>query len=514
LRDFTGRVATSAIRDIGDIHTDDPLINQLFSNVRWGQRGNYLWVPTDCPQRDERQGWTGDAQLFSNTALYNGDVDNFLEAFQDMLIDSQESYGDSGAEFPPVAPGGFNAIFTDVGVSGWADAGVIIPWTVWQMTGDDTIVGRSWTAMTKYMDWVAQRGLGPFGGQGTITGDWLAFQRSTMNFMSDVYYGYSASLMAQMARATGRTADAAKYEQLLANIRTAFIAKYVKPDPINGVRVMSSLGLNSPLEVAFGGNPTYKAEDDGQTALLWVLKLGFYEGEEQRQAIVDLLADNIENTATYQQTHPTTSRADFAPETLSVGFLGVNVLAPVLTDNGRTDLAYTLLHQDEMPSWLYSVKNGATTVWERWNSYSKENGFGDVNMNSFNHYSYGAVAEWMYEYMAGIAKDTRRPGFEHFYLQPHIDPTGKITEVHGTFESPFGKILSSWSRNGDHLDYRARVPANSTATLRIPAVAPGAVRDAEGRLEDAPGVALIGHAGGVATFRLASGEYEIASILP
>ena len=515
LHGFTGRVATSAIRDIGRVKTNDALVNKLFRNARWGQRGNYLWVPTDCPQRDERQGWTGDAQLFANTALYNADVTNFLELYSDMMIESQEIYGQSGAEYPVVVPGGFNAIFTDSGVSGWADAGVIVPWTLWQMSGDDSVVNRSWQAMTKYMDWVAERGTGPFAGQGSITGDWLAYQKTSTQFISDAYYAYSTSLMAQMADATGRAADAEKYRELLANIRTTFMAKYLQPDPVNGVRVKSGMGAASPLDLVFGGSigPQSVAEDDTQTALLWVLKLGFYASETQRQDLVDLLAANIENSPEYQQTHPGTSRSGQPANTLSVGFLGVNVLAPVLTDHDRTDLAYTLLHQDAMPSWLYSVKNGATTVWERWNSYSKEDGFGPVGMNSFNHYSYGAIAEWMYSDMVGIERDPEHPGFRQFILQPHLDPTGKITSAAGSYRSPYGKISSSWSVEAETLTYSAVVPANTRATLRIPTTGPGTVREGASPLAQAPGATFLGFDDGHATYLLESGSYRIVTAL-
>lgn len=162
---------------------------------------------------------------------------------------------------------------------------------------------------------------------------------------------------------------------------------------------------------------------------------------------------------------------------MAVGFLGINVLAPVLTDEGRADLAYTLLHQDAMPSWLYAIKNGATTIWERWNSYSKEDGFGPVAMNSFNHYAYGAIGEWMYEDMAGIAKDPANPGFKHFFLQPHLDPTGKMTQVRGSYGSPYGQITSDWSVADETLTYRLTIPANSRSTLKIPTASPATVRD-------------------------------------
>ena len=505
LTELTGKVATSALRDIGTVTTDDAEVNQLVSNVRWGQRGNYLWVPTDCPQRDERCGWTGDTQLFCQTGLYNTDAVAFLSHFQDILIDSQRTYGADGAQFTWIAPG---ARYNEpVAASGWADCGVVVPWTVWQMSGDTTVVDGSWEAMTAYMDWIHERTGDTYAGQGAIFGDWLAFQDTSTQLISDVYYGYSARLMADMARATGRGAEAGRYEELFAHIKRAFVAKYLATDPATGqVTVRSSLG-EAPVWI--GGKP----EDDSQTALLWVLKLGLYDTESQHRQLVALLAENIGNDAAYKAAHPDSTRVGYAENTLSVGFLGVNVLAPVLTEEGQVELAYRVLHQDAMPSWLYSVKNGATTVWERWNSYSKEGGFGPVEMNSFNHYSYGAIVEWMYESMAGIAKDPAHPGFRHFHLRPHLDPTGTITQVSASYLSPYGEIVSEWTVSGSEFTHRVAVPANSTATLRIPTTDPDSVREGRTPLSHVEGVRYLGFEDGTASFELPSGRYELTSVL-
>ncbi|MFJ7074000.1 family 78 glycoside hydrolase catalytic domain [Streptomyces sp. NPDC098781] len=500
---FTGRVATSALRDTGTITTDDTDVNQLISNVRWGQRGNYLWVPTDCPQRDERLGWTGDTQLFSGTGLYNTDAVNFLSHFEDILIDSQKTYGQDGGQFTWVAPG--NRYNQPVPASGWADCGVVVPWTVWQMSGDTTVIERGWAAMKKYMDWIRARTGDTYAGQGAIFGDWLAFQDTSTQLISDVYYGYSARLMADMARATGRTAETGAYEDLFAHIKRAFVSKYLATDAQGRVTVRSSLGDAPPT----GG----KTEDNSQTALLWVLKLGFYDTEAQRRQLVELLAANIGNDEAYKEAHPDSTRVKYAENTLSVGFLGVNVLAPVLTAEGRVDLAYRLLHQDAMPSWLFSVRNGATTIWERWNSYSKEDGFGPVDMNSFNHYSYGAIMEWMYESMAGIARDPAHPGFRHFFLRPHLDPTGKVTRVRGAHLSPYGEIVSEWRQEDRKLTYRAEVPANSSATLAVPTADPATVREGRTPLSEVEGVEYLGFADGVASYRLPSGRYAVTSAL-
>nr|WP_203614662.1 alpha-L-rhamnosidase [Streptomyces sp. SID13726] len=505
---LTGKVATSAIHETGSVTTDDPDTNRLIANIRWGQRGNYLWVPTDCPQRDERLGWTGDTQVFSTTGLYNADAGPFLDHFQDTVVDSQSGYGQDKAQFTGVAPSGrYNF---PGGGSGWADCGVVLPWTLWQMTGDRSVIERNWPAMTRYLDWIRQQTGDTYAGQGSLTGDWLAPQKTSAQLMSDVYYGHVARLMARMARAVDRPMEAAAYERLFGDIKNAFVRKYLSTEG-GTVTVRSSLGDASPIEP--GADPSQKTEDNTQTALLWVLKLGFYDTEAQRRALVGHLADNIGNDAAYKAAHPDSSRVGYAEKTLSVGFLGVNVLAPVLSDEGRSDLAYALLHQDALPSWLFSVRNGATTVWERWNSYSTRDGFGPVSMNSFNHYAYGAVMEWMYAYMAGIARDPDSPGFRHFVLQPHIDPTGRIRHVSGTYSSPYGDIRSEWrvEHGGRTLRYDATVPANSGATLRLPAASADAVREGRTPLSRVDGVRLLGHADGTASFELPAGHYSLTS---
>ena len=501
VEDVTGKVATSALRDTGSLETNDPQINQLISNIRWGHRGNYLWVPTDCPQRDERVGWTADTQIFANTALYNGDATGFLEQWQAGMVQSQELYGDDGQQYPATSPGGRYDI--PGGMSGWADAGVVVPWTVWQMSDDATVIEDSWESMDTYMDWIYTKTGDTYAGPGSLFGDWLAFQPTASEFMSQVYYAYSASLMSQMAEASGRTAAVQKYDELFENIKQSFMDTYLEEDADGNPVVKSSKGT------VFAINAPTTPEDNSQTALLWVLKLGLFDTDEQHDALLQELVDNIENTDEYKAAHPDSLRVNDPQNTLSVGFLGINVLAPVLSDEGRPDLAYKLLLQNQMPSWLYSVENGATTVWERWNSYSTEDGFGPTSMNSFNHYAYGAIAEWMYERMAGISKDTENPGFKHFFLQPTFDPTGTITEVSGTVESPYGTITSAWEVDDSSFSFEATVPPNTTATLRLPISQVGDLRSEGRALADSAGVGRTGTDVGYATYELASGDYEI-----
>ncbi|WP_317890146.1 family 78 glycoside hydrolase catalytic domain [Paenibacillus sabuli] len=515
IKSLTGKVAMSALPETGSIETSNSDINQLFRNIMWGQRGNYFWIPTDCPQRNERVGWSGDTQLFANTALYNMDAALFLENWMTMLVENQETYG-NGA-FTSTAPSGRYANFRGfVGCGGWADAGIIVPWTVWQMTGDPAIIRKNYAAMKRYMDWIYAQTGETHRGTGGI-GDWLNFQGTDRQLMSDAYYAYDAQLMASMANAIGEQADVQAYEALFANIKRTFIHNYMQIDQNGAVKVLSSGGYTAleydedPDQV---GVENIQLEDNSQAALLWCLKLGLYENEGQKKQMIDLLADNIQNDEAYRLAHPTSSRVHYDENTLSVGFLGVNVIAPVLSDVGQTGLAYKLLLQDAMPSWLYSVKNGATTVWERWNSYSVEDGFGDVRMNSFNHYAYGAIAEWMYKYMAGIAADPAQPGFRHMILQPHIDPNRQITRVEGAYDSVRGTIRSEWEVKDHTFTYAVTVPANTTADLYLPADREHPVLESGRPIAEAEGVQFIGDQDGRAIYALEAGSYTFQSVIP
>ncbi|MEH7097689.1 family 78 glycoside hydrolase catalytic domain [Neobacillus vireti] len=506
---LTGKVATSAVDVTGSLETSNKDVNQLISNIKWGQRGNYLWIPTDCPQRDERSGWMGDAQLFAKTGLYNMDTYNFEENFVDNIINNQYDNG----SIPVTVPRTRYSRSTNPD-SGWSDAGVIIPWTHWQMSGDTTVIKKAYPSMKKYMDLLYQKTGDTYRGPGSLYGDWLSFQRpdvnaisgANQNLISDAYYAYDAKLMAQMARAMGYTEDAEKYEALFTNIKKAFIKNYIVIDRNDGsLTLLSGSRTEGPLSSA--------GEDNAQTPLLWALKLGMYDNEHQKQQMIDLLVKNIRNDAAYKAANPTSARVKYPENTLSVGFLGINVLAPVLSEIGQSDLAYTLLLQDKMPSWLYSVKNGATTIWERWNSYSKEDGFGPAGMNSFNHFSYGAIGEWMYSDMVGISNDENNPGFKHIILKPTIDNNKRITTSKGSFESLYGKIESDWEVKNGTLTYDATVPANTTATLYIPTNNVSTVKESGQPIAKANGVKFIEFKDGKAVYELESGSYEFRSII-
>ncbi|MBM7572984.1 family 78 glycoside hydrolase catalytic domain [Aquibacillus albus] len=508
VKSLTGKVVMSALEETGSVVTSHQDVNKLFSNILWGHRGNYLWIPTDCPQRDERVGWSGDTQLFANTALYNMDAAIFLENWMEMLTDSQEIYGEGN--FHSASPSGRYSDFMGVvGNSGWADAGVVVPWTVWQMTGDTTIIEKNYNAMVKYMDWIYRQTGETYRGPGSI-GDWLNFEGTAKELMSDAYYAYDAKLMEKMSLAIDKQTEAEKYRRLFEKIKKEFIKNYIEIDENGKLTLKSTNG--SPFYM-----PNFYASadvaDNSQAGLLWSIKLELYENEDQKQQMVDLLVENIKNDKEYKRTHPNSNRVNYAENTLAVGFLGVNVIAPILSEVGHSEVAYSLLLQDQMPSWLYSVNNGATTVWERWNSYSVEDGFGDVGMNSFNHYAYGAIAEWMYKYMAGISNDEERPGFKHIHLQPNIDKNKRLTSVSGEYKSVYGTIKSEWKIQDDTLHYNVSIPANTTATVWLPTSNQHTVK-VDGKLvSEHDEMEVIDYKEGKAILQIESGYYVFESTI-
>ncbi|MFA9455330.1 family 78 glycoside hydrolase catalytic domain [Halalkalibacter sp. AB-rgal2] len=507
IENLTGKVATSAVDVTGSLVTSNQDVNQLISNIEWGQRGNYLWIPMDCPQRNERAGWLGDVQLFAKTGFYNMDTINFMEHFTDNMINAQYDNG----SYPVTVPRSRYSRNTSPD-SGWSDAGVIVPWTHWQMTGDTTLIERAYESMEEYMDLLYSMTGDTYRGPGSTYGDWLSFQRPDVSAMSgsnhyllsDAFYAYDAMLMAEMAEVLGYSEDVEKYKTLFENIKVAFIENYIVIDEGNLTLLAGSRTT---------GNLSNPGEDNAQTSLLWALKLGLHENEEQRQQMVDLLVANIQNTDEYKAANPDSARVYFAENTLSVGFLGINVLGPVLSEVGHSDLAYTLLLQDEMPSWLYSVKSGATTIWERWNSYSVEDGFGPASMNSFNHFAYGAIGEWMYSDMLGISNDPSNPGFKHTILKPTVDTYNRIDWVKGSYDSVYGTIESEWTNQGNTVIYKTTVPANTTATLYLEAVSENMVLEGDVLASNAEGVEFIKFEDGRAVFELQSGSYEFHSVI-
>lgn len=422
---LTAEVVGSANRETGHMETSNADVNRLISNVLWGQRGNYLSVPTDCPQRDERLGWTGDTQAFCCTAAYNADVDGF---FHKWLQDARDSQAENGM-YPDVIP---KVRVVGWGGAAWSDAGIIVPYTMWKMYADTDIIREHYASMERYMDWLATTELS---GPNATYGDWLAYEPTDARYISVAYYALDARYMAAMSRAIDRADRAAHYDSLFEQVRDHFRRIY----------------CNAEGDL----NPEVRT----QTGYLLALRNDLLLPERRPAAVAALKQKIIDNG--YK---------------LSTGFVGSCILNEVLAEFGENDLAYSLLLQTENPSWLYSVHQGATTIWERWNSYTKATGFGDVGMNSFNHYAYGAVQEWMYRHIAGIETTEQAPGFAHPILQPKPDtrsaeeiPAGqeKITWVRTSFASPVGLIESAWDTT-DGFTYTCRVPV--AATLHLPLI--------------------------------------------
>ena len=448
LHDLRGLVITSVGEETGMLETSNADVNQLISNTKWSQMGNYLTIPTDCPQRNERCGWTGDAQLFAQTAVMNFDVTAFLERYIDHMNDYFAAYGTYGDVMPSGNRG-------SVPNSGWSDAGVIIPWVIYKQTGDTSVIKNAYQYMAQYTKDVAAKGYNT-----RIYGDWLAPWPASLPVTSGAYELYINQIMTDMAEMVGNDADARIFAKRAETVRQNMIDKYIDEDGNLLTASADADAEGNPPKV--GLFPAMTCMDNAQTGLLWALKLGMYNDEATRQALINNLLVNIRN-------ENKSIRPDGAENSLSVGFLGVNVLLPVLTDVGEAETAYTLLLQDQNPSWLYSVKQGATTIWERWDAYNLDTSFGTSSMNSFNHYSYGACLEWMYNYMSGIQGEESSPAYKHFILQPTVDAQGRITYVNGSYKSLYGNIVSNWtSENGALATYDATVPANSAATLYLP----------------------------------------------
>lgn len=440
LLSFEAEVLRSDLKETSRFECSNAEVNRLFSNILWGQRGNYLSVPTDCPQRDERLGWTGDTQVFCGAACYNMDTRGFLRKWLGDLRHSQ--IGADGA-YSDIAP----KVFIGHGEANaaWGDAGLIVPYRLYLMYGEDgvDIIDEHYASMEDYMRYLTQYGTkGPH----RAYGDWLNYDVTDKTYISRVFYANDALLMVQFSeilaqRYAGSNKEAfyrtraAHYAALRHELCTAFLADYFGDD----------------LEL------TVKT----QTAYLLALRFDLIPKQHRDRAVRRLKRLISENGMT-----------------LSTGFVGTGILCQTLQECGASEYAYSLLLQTRDPSWLYSIRQGATTIWERWNSYTKEKGFGDVNMNSFNHYAYGAVAEWMMSGMAGILPDPAQPGFSHFLLFPTPDTRSKqngrlpddqepITFVRASYDSVKGKIESEWKcENGDFV-YRVTVPSGTTAEFGI-----------------------------------------------
>ncbi|MCY1722050.1 glycoside hydrolase family 78 protein [Prolixibacteraceae bacterium Z1-6] len=438
---FTGEVIHSDMEFTGDFECSDPLVNRLQQNIQWGLRGNFLDVPTDCPQRDERLGWTGDAQVFAPTACFNVNAAPFFSKWMKDLEADQREDGSVPWVVPNIIEDGGGTGWSDgFGATGWADAAIIIPWTVYQSFGDKRILENQYQSMKAWEEYmIKEAGETYLFNTGFHFGDWLSFAEyssyiynapdygfagahTEKDLLATAYFYYSTKLMHQIALVLGRTEDAEKYKTLLPQIKEAFKNEFITP---NG-RLLSNTQAAFAVSLAFGVLP-----------------------EEYVATAAKQLAKNVE----YFQ-HLTT------------GFLGTPVLCHALSESGRSDLAYKLLFNKKYPSWLYAVTMGATTIWERWDGIKPDGTFQDVGMNSFNHYAYGAIGNWLYQKVAGIQSSAANPGYKEIIIKPEI--SDRLTFAKATLNSLYGTIESGWKIENNTLKLKVTVPPNTTAKIYIP----------------------------------------------
>ena len=447
IEEVTGIVLASALPEIGEFQCDHPLLNQLQSNILWSQRGNFIDVPTDCPQRDERLGWTGDAQIFARTAAFNLEVAAFFAKWLVDLTDAQLPNG----TVPPLAPvpPALKALRGDGGPA-WADAIVICPWTVYRCCGDRRILERHYGAMKAFVDNIESRYPALIRADAAVEpwqgfGDWLATDGATIgdarsgntpkDLIGTAFFSYSAKLLARIAGVLGNVTDLEYYEALAQRVRVAFRRRFVTAEG----RLVS----------------------ETQTAYVLVLYFGLLDRDETDQAVAALVRD-IEARGQH----------------LSTGFVGTPYLLHVLTNNGRLDLAYKLLLKTSAPSWLYPVTQGATTIWERWDGWTETNGFQDPGMNSLNHYAHGAVGEWLYGTLAGLELDADLAPNRNAYRRARIQPRppraedfpngAPIRYASAMLDSVHGRYEVSWDLSNGRFTLKLRIPPNCSALVILP----------------------------------------------
>ena len=458
---ITGIVLCSDTPPTGTFECSNPMLNQLQHNIQWGQKGNFLDVPTDCPQRDERLGWTGDAQVFIRTAAFNADVSGFFTKWLTDLTDAQTPLG----TFPRVAPDvlrgkGIPGPYQEDGGAAWADAGVICPWMLYLCYGDKRILERHYAAMTRYVEFLAKvdhRARHGFG-------DWLNIEDNTpKDFISFAFAAHSTQLMARVAGVLGKKSDEKKFLLLLDRLKKRFRREFL--------------------------SPTGRLVGDSQTAL--VLALQF-----------DLVPPALRGRTATRLVERIREREDH----LTTGFVGTPHLLFALEQSGHLDLAYKLLLNEDFPSWGYPIKHGATSMWERWDGWRHDTGLQDPHMNSFNHYAYGAVGEWLYRCVAGLDIDPAEPGYKHILIHPR--PGGSLTHAQVGHDSLYGRIAVQWRSSKNEFTLEARIPANTRATLTLPCASSDVLTEGGQAPTAANGVTGIRRRADHAVCRLGSGHYH------
>lgn len=484
-------VVISSVRELTSNYTSsNNNVNKLWSNLVWSNIDNFLSIPTDCPQRNERMGWSGDISVFSRTATYVSNSDQFLARHMIAMRDVQGQNG----RFTDIAPvgGGFGGVL-------WGSAGITVPWEAYLQFSDLKLLEDHYPAMMRYIDYLAgtinkETGISSDG----ALGDWLGPQNNQLGqaFLTTAYHIYDLGIMIKIAGLLNKKDDIEKFRQMYNERKEFFNRTFVNHDK-------KTVGL---IGGGFGFGPVQKPEfkvADTQSSYAVGLALGAFSDEN-----IPYMVKNLKETVERENkddggiTHPKYS--------LMTGFIGTAWISKALSDCGYTGLAYKLLQNNQYPSWLYPIGQGATTIWERLNGYTIEEGFGGNNsMNSFNHYSFGAIGQWLLAYSLGIQRN--EPGFSKFILQPEPDPTGEMTWAKGYYDSPYGRIMSSWNVDGGTLTYKAVVPANTTAELFLPCTSEKLVMEGKKLAIQSIGVTFIRFEKEKAVFELKSGSYEFTT---
>jgi alpha-L-rhamnosidase len=471
--DFTAITLYSDMKPMGNFSCSNPLINQLQHNIQWGQKGNFLDVPTDCPQRDERLGWTGDAQVFSRTATYNMNAHNFFAKWLKDIAADQYSSGSVPFVIPDILKlrGGEQG-----GSTGWSDVSVIVPWNMYLAYGDKRILEDQYTSMKAWVGYMQHQSHNDLWNTGGHFGDWLFYSVNddtdgssaitSKYLIAQCFYAYSTQLLINTAKVLGKTADETYYTALLAKVKEAYLKEYVTPN-----------GLIS---------------SDTQTAYTLALQFDMLP-ENLRQQAAARLAANIRR----YDNHITT------------GFLGTPYICHVLSRFGYADVAYKLLLQDTYPSWLYPVKMGATTIWERWDGIRPDGTFETPSMNSYNHYAYGAIGDWMYRVVAGIDTKDDGPGYKQIIIKP--TPGGHLNNVAADYETNYGKVSSHWKLDGGNLTMHVEIPANTTATIYIPASNNGNITEGGKPIASVAAVKVADPVKGYIVVNVGSGTYDFST---
>jgi alpha-L-rhamnosidase len=467
IENITGIVVHSDMNPAGEFACSDPMINQLQHNIQWGLMGNFLDVPTDCPQRDERLGWTGDAQVFAPTACFNRDAATFYTKWlKDMAFDQFPD-----GRIPHVIPD----ILKDAGSTGWADAAVIVPWTLYREYGDIRILEQQYESMKAWVNYMKTKAGSTFlWNNGEHFGDWLAFASDRSDYtgattdkdlIATAYFAWSTKLLGKIAAILNKEEDVETYRELFNNVRGAFQKEFVTP---NG-RLSSNTQTAYVLALNFGLVPDY-----------------------QRDSVAARLAHDVKSFG-----H------------ITAGFIGSSLVNPVLSDFGYHDLAYMLLMRKEYPGYLYPITKGATTIWERWDGIKPDGSFQDPGMNSFNHYAYGAIGNWMYTRTAGIQQDPEVPGYKKFLIRPV--PGGGLSWVRAEHQSMYGLIKSDWKRENNQLKMHITIPVNTTADVYVKTNDHLQVTEGGQPVSSLPEITFLRMDQGYAVFRVGSGFYEFVT---